>query len=53
LRVLLDAAVNSFEQPDVNLVARDEALKNLAMIDPRTCKIVEMKFFGGLTVAEI
>ena len=32
---------------------RDEALKNLAIIDPRQCKIVEMKFFGGLTVAEI
>src|SRR6202521_2946577 len=53
LRVSLDVAVNSFEQKDVNLVALDEALKNLATIDPRQCKIVEMKFFGGLTVSEI
>jgi len=53
LRVSLEVAVNSFEQKDVNLVALDEALKNLATIDPRQCKIVEMKFFGGLTVAEI
>ena len=53
LRVSLAVAVNSFEQKDVNLVALDEALKNLAIIDPRQCKIVEMKFFGGLTVAEI
>jgi RNA polymerase sigma factor (TIGR02999 family) len=53
LRVSMEVAVNSFEQKDVNLVALDEALKNLATIDPRQCKIVEMKFFGGLTVAEI
>jgi len=51
-RILVNHA-NSFEQRDVNLVALDEALKNLATIDPRQCKIVEMKFFGGLTVAEI
>jgi RNA polymerase sigma factor (TIGR02999 family) len=53
LRVSLEVAVISFEQKDVNLVALDEALKTLATIDPRQCKIVEMKFFGGLTVTEI
>src|SRR6476620_4171338 len=53
LRVSLEVAVNSFEQKDVNLVALDEALKNLAVIDPRHCKLVEMKCFGGLTVAAI
>jgi RNA polymerase sigma factor (TIGR02999 family) len=53
LRVSMEVAVNSFEQKDVNLVALDDALKNLATIDARQCKIVEMKFFGGLTVAEI
>jgi len=52
-RVSMEVAVNSFEQKDINLVALDEALKNLATIDPRQCRIVEMKFFGGLTVAEI
>ena len=53
LRVSLEVAVNSFEQKDVNLVALDEALKGLANIDPRKSQIVELKFFGGLTVEEI
>jgi RNA polymerase sigma factor (TIGR02999 family) len=53
VRVSLEVAVNSFEQKDVNLVALDDALKNLANIDPRKSQIVELKFFGGLTVEEI
>jgi len=53
LRVSLEVAVNSFEPQDVNLVALDEALKQLAGIDPRKSQIVELKFFGGLTVEEI
>jgi RNA polymerase sigma factor (TIGR02999 family) len=53
LRVSLEVAVNSFEQKDVNLVALDEALKNLATIDSRKSEIVELKLFGGLTVEEI
>jgi RNA polymerase sigma-70 factor (ECF subfamily) len=53
LRVSLEVAVNSFEQKDVNLVALDDALKSLANIDPRKSQIVELKFFGGLTVEEI
>src|SRR5712664_1058196 len=52
-RVPLEVAVNSFEQKDVNLVALDEALKNLSTIDARKSQIVELKFFGGLTVEEI
>jgi RNA polymerase sigma-70 factor (ECF subfamily) len=53
LRVSMEVAVNSFEQKDVNLVALDDALKSLAGIDPRKSQIVELKFFGGLTVEEI
>jgi len=53
LRVSLEVAVNSFEQKDVNLVALDDALKSLASIDARKSQIVELKFFGGLTVEEI
>ena len=34
------------------LVAVDEALKELARIDARKSEIVEMRFFGGLTVEE-
>lgn len=52
-RVSLEMAVNSFEQPDVNLLALDEALRALAEIDERKSRIVELKFFGGLTTSEV
>ena len=35
------------------VLALDEALKNLAEMDPRKGQIVEMKFFGGLTTEEV
>jgi len=35
-----------------NLVALDDALKALADLDPRKCKVVELRFFGGLSVEE-
>jgi RNA polymerase sigma-70 factor (ECF subfamily) len=35
------------------LIALDEALKKLAAMHPRKAQIVELKFFGGLTVEEI
>lgn len=35
-----------------DLVALDDALKALAVIDPRRAKVVELRFFGGMTVAE-
>lgn len=38
---------------DKDLVALDEALNELAKIDERKSKIVELKFFGGLSVEEI
>ena len=41
------------EAADTDLVALDEALVALARIDPRKVRIVEMRFFGGLTVEEI
>jgi RNA polymerase sigma factor (TIGR02999 family) len=38
---------------DAELLALDEALSELSRIDPRQGKIVEMKFFGGLSAPEI
>ena len=35
-----------------DLIALDEALDKLAAIDPRKSKVVEMRFFGGLSVEE-
>ena len=41
------------EAPSVDLIALHEALDLLAAIDARKSRIVELKFFGGLTTAEI
>jgi len=35
-----------------DLVALDEALKTLTKVDPRKSQVVEMRFFGGLSVEE-
>jgi RNA polymerase sigma-70 factor, ECF subfamily len=40
-------------EPSRELVAIDEALRELAEHDPRKAQIVEMRFFGGLTLDEI
>jgi RNA polymerase sigma-70 factor (ECF subfamily) len=37
---------------DVDLVALDDAMNALARLDPRKVKVVEMRFFGGLSVEE-
>ena len=37
---------------DIDLVALDEALEGLAAIDPRQARIVELRYFGGLTIEE-
>lgn len=42
----------SSDDKDLNLVALDEALNRLAEIDPQKSKIVELRFFGGLSVEE-
>jgi DNA-directed RNA polymerase specialized sigma24 family protein len=40
-------------QPGEELSSLDDALNALAAIDPRKAKIVELRFFGGLTFDEI
>jgi RNA polymerase sigma-70 factor, ECF subfamily len=39
-------------EPDEDLVALDEALDALAKADPRKARVVELRFFGGLSVEE-
>ncbi len=39
-------------QPDIGFDKLDEALKALAEFDPRKAKVVEMRFFGGLSIGE-
>ena len=53
VRLSLDDVQAPLEQRAADLVALDEALQRLAEIDERKSKIVEMRFFGGLTEEEI
>ena len=50
--VSLDEALVVPEQPGHDLVALDDALMALAALDPRKSQVVEMRFFGGLTLEE-
>jgi len=52
LRVTLDEAAWVTETRSAELLALDEALESLAAQDPRKNQIVELRYFGGLTVAE-
>ena len=48
----LDEDVHGAASPPLNVIALDHALKTLADVDPREARIVELRFFGGLTVEE-
>lgn len=52
-RVPLEQVEVFVGQPGVDPVALDEALNELAAIDARQAQIVELRFFGGLTVEEV
>jgi RNA polymerase sigma factor (TIGR02999 family) len=38
--------------PSVDLEALDDALERLAVVDPQQCKVVELRFFAGLSIEE-
>lgn len=48
----LSAADRFGSTPDVNLIALDEALQDLAHSAPQAARIVELRYFGGLTIEE-
>ena len=50
--VSLDRALTVPSEPGEDLVALDEALRALAAVDARKSDVVEMRFFGGLSVKE-
>jgi RNA polymerase sigma-70 factor (ECF subfamily) len=51
-RVTLDEALVAGGERSIDLVALDEALERLATFDPEQARLVELRFFGGLTVEE-
>ena len=51
-KLQLDDGSLNIEQKAREVIALDEALNDLASIDPRQSRVVELRFFGGLTVDE-
>ncbi|MBL8178062.1 MAG: sigma-70 family RNA polymerase sigma factor [Bryobacterales bacterium] len=51
-RLSLDAGLQYSEERSAELVALDDALTDLAKLDPRKAKVVELRYFGGLSVEE-
>ena len=52
-RISLDDAVNFLEKAELDLAALDEALNELGVLDSQQAQIVELRFFGGLTIEEV
>ena len=49
----MERAFEFYDQRKIDVSALDAALRDLERLDPRQGQIVELRFFGGLTVAEI
>ena len=52
LQVTLDSALLQVQAKAVEILALDEALRSLAGVDERLARLVELRFFGGLTLDE-
>ena len=52
LRVTLDDRSAVLAAPDADVEALDEALEVLASLEPRQARLVELRYFGGLTIEE-
>ncbi len=52
VKLSLDEAFDVSDQRADQLVALDEALKTLAELDPQKSRVVELKYFGGMTLEE-
>lgn len=53
IKVTLDDSIMSAESRSAELLALDEAMEKLAAFDQRKADVVEMRYFGGLTMEEI
>lgn len=52
IQVPIDEVKHLAQKQAANVIALDDALKTLETIDPRQCEIVELRFFGGLSIEE-
>lgn len=51
-RITLAEGLALSTNPDVNLIALDDALTKLELLDPNKSRLVELRFFSGLTIDE-
>ena len=51
-KVTLDEALLASPEPDAELLRLDDALNALSEFDPRKARVVELRYFGGLSVEE-
>ena len=51
-KVSLDEAEGQPQATDLDIIALDDALRNLADMDPQQSKVVELKFFAGLSIED-
>jgi len=51
-KITLSEAANFLQRQDVDLIALDDALETLAEFDAQQSKVIEYRFFGGLTIEE-
>jgi RNA polymerase sigma factor (TIGR02999 family) len=51
-RLSLDPEIALPQEPEVDLVALDTALNKLAGLDPQQSRLIELRFFGGLSIEE-
>jgi RNA polymerase sigma factor (TIGR02999 family) len=51
-RLSITSAEGLVAKPDLDVLALHEALEELALVDPQQSRIVELKFFGGLSIEE-
>ena len=52
-RLSVSSAVEAFERQPLDVIALNDALERLSALDQRKGRVVELKFFGGLTTQEI
>jgi RNA polymerase sigma factor (TIGR02999 family) len=52
VRVTLDDAVASLAAPSIDVLALEEALQRLTRLDQRHARVVELRYFGGMSVEE-
>ncbi len=51
-RINLNEALDGTAQPDAGVVALDDALQGLEKLDPRKARVIELRFFAGLSLEE-